>query len=422
MKLKLPKNSLAGIKVYCNKCKKDNPKCKHHEFQSFRFRLHVAGSKSKVKTKVLNSKNYDEALAEAIEFKNLMIKNDFQTIKTDVEISNEYSVVDAILKYNQFLNGDHRFKHLQKNVSVGHRTECIRFCEYFANTLKKNYGISTKRINTVNQLDVANFYEWAENHYAPKTFNKCMGGLKSFFEFLIDIEGIEMKNPFKTYVAKPIIKGNAQTITKKEFEKIINSIELVSPNKVYKNGVKKNMYYPFLGNAFKLFLLTGGRREEVVDLKWNNIHTGINGVKLFIIKNLKVERSNKSKNLSIQERFKYIPINEDLFDLLKEMGYEEFKNSNNFILYPERKMTSKTIMDKLSKSFTHYKEQSNIEGDVSLKNLRKTYLSWVNSVMMKDTKILSNHSSDEILKDYYLDPTIMTAVEKAALEVKIFGT
>lgn len=49
-------------------------------------------------------------------------------------------------------------------------------------------------------------------------------------------------------------------------------------------------------------------------------------------------------------------------------------------------------------------------------------MSWVNSVMMKDTKILSNHSSDEILNDYYLDPTIMTAVEKAALEVKIFGT
>lgn len=41
--------------------------------------------------------------------------------------------------------------------------------------------------------------------------------------------------------------------------------------------------------------------------------------------------------------------------------------------------------------------------------------------MNKDTKILSSHSTDGVLKEYYLDPTVLTAIEKGALEIKIFG-
>ncbi|PRZ28248.1 hypothetical protein BC624_101541 [Flavobacterium granuli] len=41
--------------------------------------------------------------------------------------------------------------------------------------------------------------------------------------------------------------------------------------------------------------------------------------------------------------------------------------------------------------------------------------------MNKDTKILSSHSADGVLKEYYLDPTVLSAIEKGALEIKIFG-
>ena len=92
------------------------------------------------------------------------------------------------------------------------------------------------------------------------------------------------------------------------------------------------MYTPYLKDGFKLFLLTGGRREEVVDLRWSDIFITVNGVKFFRIQNLKVVR-----NIKKDEVYKYIPINFDLFDLLLEMGYDEKKQTDDFILFPEKK-------------------------------------------------------------------------------------
>lgn len=423
MKLKLPKNSLAGIKIYCSKCKKDNPNCRHYESHCYRMRIHVAGTKNKIKSKSLKSKVYGEALKEAIEFKSEMVKNNYQSVQV-LETGNDYSIADAILKYHQYLSGNHLYVHKRKTVSEGYKDECIRYCKYFASTLKKKYDLSTKRIIDIKQVDVASFYLWAENHYAPKTFNKCMSGIKAFFEFLIDVEEVEMKNPLKSYVSKYVEKSNNETLTKSEFERIIASIDTASPIKIYGDGknVKKRMYYPYLKEAFKLFLLTGCRREEVIDLKWSQIFTTVNGVKFFRITNSKVVKANKAKNKDIAVAPKYIPINSDLFDLLLEIGYENKKNSDEYIISPDRNVQSKTLMDRVSKSFTHYKEQSKIEKDVSLKNLRKTYLSWVNAVMMNDTKVLSSHATDGVLDKYYLDPTILSVVEKGALEIKIFGT
>ena len=63
-------------------------------------------------------------------------------------------------------------------------------------------------------------------------------------------------------------------------------------------------------------------------------------------------------------------------DLLIELGYEDKKNSTNYIIYPDRNCTIQTLMDRISKSFTHYKQEAFINSDVSLKSLRKTYITW----------------------------------------------
>lgn len=43
------------------------------------------------------------------------------------------------------------------------------------------------------------------------------------------------------------------------------------------------MKFPYLKEGFKLFLLTGGRREEIVDLKWVDIYQSENGTYFFMI-------------------------------------------------------------------------------------------------------------------------------------------
>jgi hypothetical protein len=85
---------------------------------------------------------------------------------------------------------------------------------------------------------------------------------------------------------------------------------------------------------------------------------------------VEAERINKTKFTPK----KYVPINADLEELLIEMGMNNNNNSNDFILYPERTVTTNVIMDRLSKSFTHYKKGAGIEKDISFKNLRKTYI------------------------------------------------
>jgi hypothetical protein len=60
------------------------------------------------------------------------------------------------------------------------------------------------------------------------------------------------------------------------------------------------------------------------------------------------------------------------------MGLNEKRNPNEYILFPNRDCTSNTILDRLSKSFTHYKKGAGIEKDISFKNLSKTYITWVN--------------------------------------------
>jgi hypothetical protein len=105
-----------------------------------------------------------------------------------------------------------------------------------------------------------------------------------------------------------------------------------------------------------------------------------------------------------------------------EMGFEKMKSTNEYILFPERNVKTKTIMNDLSKAFSHYIKESGIEKEVSLKNLRKTYISWVNRVMGINTGLLTSHSGQQILKDHYIDSTILTSIEEATLKIKVFGT
>ncbi|EIA10643.1 hypothetical protein HJ01_00149 [Flavobacterium frigoris PS1] len=41
--------------------------------------------------------------------------------------------------------------------------------------------------------------------------------------------------------------------------------------------------------------------------------------------------------------------------------------------------------------------------------------------MGDDTMIVSSHSSNEVLKRFYLDPKLSAVIAKGALEIKIFG-
>lgn len=418
IRLTLPKHPHTGLKIFCKTCRVDNTNCKHYGNQVYRVRIHVPGTGNSVKTKYLTATNYDDAVLETIQFQKELTSNNYNPPIEIAEVGTDYNIVGAILKYNQYMSGKSIYAHLKKDVSKGYIDETIRYCKLFAKSLKKTRDLRTTRVTDIQKMDVANFYELAEEKYSEKTFNKCLNSVKSFYEFLIDVEEIEMRNPFRNFVSKTTIPASIDTITQKEFEDIIDAIGVADPicNMSGKYG-KKNRFRPYLKDGIKLFLYTGGRREEVVNLKWSEIFTTENGVDTFIVDNLKVKRIKKNKN----ECKKFFPINVDFKEYLMELGMKDKLGKDEYILCPNRTETTACIMDNLSKGFTHYKEAAGIKKNISLSNLRKTYITWTNQVLGSETGRVTSHATSQILKDYYLDPKVLGAVEKAALEVRVFG-
>ena len=386
----------------------------------YRAIFKVPGSGGSVRTKMLTADNYDDAVKEIIDYRKELEFNNYEAVETKPDDGNDYNVIGAIIKYNQYLNGESEYAHLKKNISDAYRDEIIRYCRLFAKNLKESHNIERMRIKDVSKKDVSNFYTYIKTIYHPKTFNKCLNGLRGFFDYLIKIEELKMKNPFEIFTPEQLPENDIQTITQDEFESILNAIDTYDRTKTYKDkkgtSFTKTMYFPWLKEGFKLCLLLGCRREEIVELKWSDIFVAESGVKFFLLENLKVNRIKKGK----KAKMKHIPINADLEQLLVELGMETKKNSSEYILFPERDCTTKTIMDRLSKSFTHYKQGAGITKDISQKNLRKTYITWVNQVMGSQTGLITSQSN-QVIDKYYLDPKVLSAVEKAALEIKIFG-
>lgn len=418
-KLTLPKNPHKGLKIYCKTCRVYNPKCKHYDRHVYQVRIHIPGSKNEVKCKNLEAENYNDAVAECVDFERELKSNGYE--KTNIivsETSTDYNIGDAVVKYREYLSGESKFAHLKKNVTQGHIDECIRYCWKFIENLSLSKNIKRTRPTDIAKEDVSKFYKWAEETYAPKTFNKCFIAVRSFFEFLIEIEEIDMKNPFRKFVPKVATPPNIDTITEEEFDRIIAAIGTADPiQKLSGKGKSKNRYRHYLKDGFYMFLLTGGRREEVVDLKWSDIYTLESGVKTFIVTNLKVTRIKKNS----KDYTKYFPINKDLEDYLNFMGMEDAIGKDQYILFPGRDVSSKTIMNDLSKGFTFYKEAAGITKDISLSNLRKTYISWHNKELGIDTGLVTNSADRDVLKKHYIDPKIMTTIEIAALKVRVFG-
>ncbi len=178
-----------------------------------------------------------------------------------------------------------------------------------------------------------------------------MARLKYFFNFLIEIEEVEMKNPFETYESLSVPHSNIETLTKE-----------------------------------------------------------------FLINNLKVKRNYKTKT----GRQKVIPVTPDFEDFLIELGMNDNPNPNDYVLRVDRTQTLQTIMDRISKAFTHYAEGAGIKKNVSLRHLRKTYITWMNQAMGIETGKLTSQT-EGVMNNYYIDPKIVALGERAARDLRIFG-
>ena len=412
-KLKLRKNR-DGIKIWCRKCRQHNTGCKHYEHQNYRAN-YIDPITGKHKSKILVATEYDDAVIEAINFKKGLEEQPNLTPASIV--GNDYDLATGIVKYQMYLNGDTGYLQYNKSLTPKYIKETIGFLVQFHDSVRENRKIDWIKPPQINRADVSYFFGKMKGKYHPKSVNNIIQSLTTFFNFLINKEDIVMKNYFKECVSLPLPPKKITILKKDEFDAILDAVDNYTPYKINKDGTKDNMYQPWMKTAFKMFLFVGGRREEVVSLRWADLFFSDYGTKFFMMRNLKVERIQNTED----EYLKLAPIGKDFENMLIELGMDEKIHSNEKIIDPKEKYALSSLMDLITDAFTHYRIGACVKKSFTLKDLRKTYLTWTYHAMGENTGKISSHAGTKILKDYYIDPQVLTTAELAALNVKIFG-
>ena len=242
------RDNVKGLHTYCSKCKrltttricgktkKRLSSCKYPEFHKFKIIKAIPGTDSKKKrTKVLDTRDLNQAIKEKILFEKELEDNQYQktTIVTDNETAKPTLLIECMAMYIGYLNNEGVELHMKKKRSKGHIEDVERVFRYFCKSLIKN-GIDHTIIDiySVNDKVVALVHDYllSDKSLANATYNKYMAAIRQFISWLIEIRDYKLKNSFKKVIRKAQVLNN-ETIEDYEFEKLL---DVVKPE----NGIK----------------------------------------------------------------------------------------------------------------------------------------------------------------------------------------
>lgn len=409
-----------GLRVFCPKCNnKWNydklHKCKHFSQQKYKQYIYHNG---KTRVRTYETRDYDMALIEAIDFKR-KVKNGINDYSNSSIPPNndDLSVIDSAEKYIQYKNGIGVYEFEKKEYDKDYLSSITLYIQQFVDVMRKHkYHLETMPVSSINREHVDLWWRYVKKRYeSPWSQHATLRAMRAWINHAINYQEIAMRNPFKD-VKVPTPNAKIVTITKKEFDSLCSAVNTASPYALVgvKKIFKKNRYRDYLIDAFKLALYTGLRREELVSLKWSDIYQEEHTQGYLITtENLKVERITGQSY-----KPKFIPIYGQLEELLINLGWRENENSNKHILVPKRNIRAQTIMDALTKAFSHYYSKAYPDSPVKqFKSLRKTYLSYLEKYVGKEAIHLSSHGDNAVLEKHYVNPKIVAK----GYDMKIFS-
>jgi len=376
--VKLDNGKIVKKEGLCGFSKKNFSICKFSEKHKYKISVHIPGTTKGTTTKILEASTYNNAVSEAILFQN-EIKQAVSTAPFQEEIpkSERVLLLQAQVDYIDFRQNIDVPEHLKTEVSDDHVKEIV-YCFKLFNKALEQYKINKKliQLRAINDLVVGYFHSYLLNtmKYSGSTYDNKMGVLKTFFDWALENFKLNIKNPFGKVKSRKTFKSR-DTITHTEFLALLEKISPENGKMFYqgKRRENKNRYKPFLKDAIKLGLYTGGRREEIIAMKWNMIKL-IDGEPAYIeVPNFKVERIKRSKSIIKDTAPKIIPINDDLLDELYVMGYKNKMGTEDYILdRKDSKATDRTLMDQISKGFSHFYGLLNTGKQIQFKALYRS--------------------------------------------------
>jgi len=436
-----PNKKWKGLTVFCYKCKtnvydicketgKPLPRCPYGDRHAFKVYIHVPGTDNARRTKKLNTRDLNEAIKQAIEFEKEVKEKSHKTIPTIQNLTTNKNEVEntprllvhALARYIGFLHNEGVPAHRKKDRSAQHIKDVERAFESLVTSAEKSgHNISSLTMDEINDELVGRIYEYLlnEKKFANRSFNKYFSYYTSFLKWYNEEYNQAVRNWFER-VKRKKINSNPESITKDEYERLLEQIKTENGIKYYEKGVKptRNIYRPWLADGIRLGLETGRRREEVINLKFNNIIKDGNGNSFIKVEDYKVNRI-QNRHTDDEKKFIFIPVTSSLQALLDTLGYERHKGTNNFVLAPELKISRiKAMSDVLSRGFTHYYDQLNTGRKLTFKCLRKTYITNLSLYMGGSARAITQHSNEAVIEEFYLDKS---AIAKAAQGFNVFS-
>lgn len=99
-------------------------------------------------------------------------------------------------------------------------------------------------------------------------------------------------------------------------------------------------------------------------------------------------------------------ITQELGELLIEMDYKKYKNTDKYIVAPEDGLKRSNIAGIISRSFSYYYAQLNTGKVITFKNLRKTFMTSALREFGVASTALTNHTSVSMTNKHYYDQEV----------------
>jgi len=392
-------------------------KCPHPEKHVFKAIAHVKGTKNQRRTWVIDTRDRKIAERKALEFREEASKKSFKSPKEKIteydkreDVQNQDQPILLIHTFSRFLawlqNEQVPF-HLQRERSPEHIKDYERAFILCTQCLKENgEDMETFTIQEINDHTVGKIYATLENRgFSGRTINKYIGFMKTLCSWYNNEFNVQLKNYFKKGPKRNETPPERESISDNEFEDMLELVTLENGRIEYPNGIKpkRNLFRPWLKNAFKIGHETGGRREEIITLRWSDIKER-NGIPYIKVEDFK---SNRIKNRIKPEekRYKILPITSSLKKLLDEFDYEKNKGKDEYILEPQLKTRRNRVMaDSMSRAFSHYYSLLGTGKKLTLKSLRKSFITAIEMQMGSElARIITGHSSARMIPEHYRD-------------------
>lgn len=233
------------------------------------------------------------------------------------------------------------------------------------------------------------------------TFNHSVKAMRSLMKFLIESNGYQITNHFLKIRLEEENSTNS-TITREDFQQLLSCISPKDSIQIDKKGRKRNMYREWLNYAIKLKAYTGRRGEEIFKMRWSDIVYEDNQPIYLVTNNLKSVRLKKNQRFSQSEILR-IPIIQELEKLLCEIGMNEKRGSNEYIIAPMEKASRTNMQELASKSFTFFAKKLSREYDITMKQLRSTYITAQEIYSYKQGPKLKQHANFATTLKHYIN-------------------